>query len=90
MLGRFKVYEGEADNPLMDTNGAKFLAARIRTGVSVGMRIELGTDLDDCDLHAGDRGIVHQVDDGRVLVLWDRGFESEIDPLSTPFHRLAA
>lgn len=76
----------------MDANGAKLLAARIRAGVSVGMRIELVEDAgDQSGLRAGDRGVVHQVDDeGRVIVLWDRGFESEIDPQSTPFHRLAA
>ena len=89
---RFKLVGGEADKPLMDANGAKLLAARIRSGVSVGMRIELVTDVsDESGLRAGDRGVVHHVDDeGRVLVLWDRGFETEIDPQSTPFHRLAA
>jgi hypothetical protein len=82
----------EADKPPMDAHGAKLLAARIRAGVSVGMRIELATDAgDESGLRAGDRGVVHEVDDrGRVVVLWDRGFETEIDPTSTPFHRLAA
>lgn len=76
----------------MDANGAKLLAARIRAGVSVGMRIELVQDVsDDSRLRAGDRGVVHQVDDhGRVVVQWDRGFETQIDPDSTPFQKLAA
>jgi hypothetical protein len=76
----------------MDAHGAKLLAARIRTGVSVGMRIELVQDVaDETGLRAGDRGVVHQVDEhGRVIVAWDRGFESEIDPESTRFQRLAA
>lgn len=76
----------------MDAHGARLLAARIRAGVSIGMRIELVTDVgDDSGLQAGDRGVVHHVDEhGRVLVLWDRGFESEIDPHSTHFQRLAA
>lgn len=76
----------------MDANGAKLLAARIRAGVSVGMRIELVQDVsDDSGLRAGDRGVVNQVDDhGRVVVHWDRGFETQIDPDSTPFQKLAA
>jgi uncharacterized protein DUF4314 len=76
----------------MDAQGARLLAARIRTGVSVGMRIELVQDAaDETGLRAGDRGVVHQVDDrDRVFVAWDRGFESEIDPQSTRFHKLAA
>ena len=82
----------EADKPSMDANGAKLLAARIRTGVSVGMRIEVVADAgDESGLRAGDRGVVYQVDEhGRVIVLWDRGFECELDPESTPFQRLAA
>lgn len=76
----------------MDANGAKLLAARIRAGVSAGMRIELAQDASDgTGLLAGDRGVVSDVDEnGRVSVYWDRGFESQIDPEATPFHRLAA
>ena len=76
----------------MDANGAKLLAARIRAGVSVGMRIELvGDASDDSGLRAGDRGLVNGIDDdGHVVVEWDRGFVSEIDPGSTPFQKLAA
>jgi hypothetical protein len=76
----------------MDANGAKLLAARIRTGVSVGMRIELVDDVgDESGLRAGDRGVVYQVDEhGRVIVLWDKGFESELDPSNTAFQKLAA
>jgi hypothetical protein len=76
----------------MDANGAKLLAARIRAGVSIGMRIELVGDAgDDSGLGPGDRGVVNHVDDrGNVVVKWDRGFVSEIDPQRTPFQRLAA
>lgn len=76
----------------MDANGARLLAARIRAGVSIGMRIELvGDALDESGLCAGDRGVVDQIDDrGHVVVNWDRGFVSEIDPERTPFQRLAA
>jgi hypothetical protein len=76
----------------MDAQGARQLAARIRAGVSIGMRIELVRDAsDESGLCAGDRGVVGQVDDsGHVLVRWDRGFEFEIDPERTPFRRLAA
>jgi hypothetical protein len=76
----------------MDTNGARQLAARIRAGVSIGMRIELVDDArDESGLCAGDRGVVEHVDDqGHVIVAWDRGFAREIDPQVTQFRLLAA
>jgi len=76
----------------MDANGARLLAARIRAGVAVGTRIELVTaPADNSGLCAGDRGIVDEIDaHGHVLVSWDRGFASEIDPGSTPIQPLAA
>jgi hypothetical protein len=76
----------------MDTQGARLLAARIRAGVSVGARIELVEPPEgDSRLAAGDRGVVDQIDDaGRVVVTWDRGFATEIDPGSTPILTLAA
>lgn len=75
----------------MDANGAKLLAARIRTGVSIGSRIELTGDMDESGLRAGDRGVVNAIgDQGRIVVQWDRGLTVEIDTDSTPFHRLAA
>lgn len=76
----------------MDANGARLLADRIRTGVSVGMRIELVVDLgDDSGLRAGDRGFVSAIDqDGRIVVEWDRGITAGIDPRTTSFHKLAA
>jgi Domain of unknown function (DUF4314) len=76
----------------MDTQGARLLAARIRAGVSVGARIELvEAPRDDSRLTAGDRGVVDQISDqGRVVVTWDRGFATEIDPGSTPILTLAA
>lgn len=78
--------------PPMDTNGARQLAARIRAGVSIGMRIELVDDArDESGLCAGDRGVVEDIDDhGHVIVLWDRGFAREIDPQVTQFRSLAA
>jgi len=78
--------------PVMDTNGARHLAARIRAGVAIGARIELVSDAgDDSGLCAGDRGVVDQIDErGHVFVNWDRGFASAIDPASTPIHPLAA
>jgi hypothetical protein len=76
----------------MDTQGARLLAARLRAGVAIGARIELVEDpRDDSGLHAGDRGVVDQIDEsGRVFVSWDRGFVTEIDPHATPIHTLAA
>jgi hypothetical protein len=76
----------------MDAQGARLLAARIRAGVAIGSRIELVADpRDDTGLVAGDRGVVDQIDErGHVVVSWDRGFASEIDPESTPIHPLAA
>jgi Domain of unknown function (DUF4314) len=78
--------------PLMDAQGARLLAARIRAGVAIGARIELvEAPRDDSGLCAGDRGVVDQIDeDGHVFVTWDRGFASEIDPGDTPIHTLAA
>ena len=78
--------------PAMDAQGARLLAARIRAGVSIGMRIELVGDAgEDTGLCAGDRGVVDQIDDrGHVVVNWDRGFVHEIDPERTPFRPLAA
>jgi hypothetical protein len=89
---RVKPERLEADIPRMDTQGARLLAARIRAGVSVGARIELVEPPEgDSRLAAGDRGVVDQIDDaGRVVVTWDRGFATEIDPGSTPILTLAA
>jgi len=77
---------------LMDAQGARLLAARIRAGVAIGARIELvAAPRDESGLRAGDRGVVDQIDeDGHVFVTWDRGFASEIDPGDTPIHTLAA
>jgi hypothetical protein len=76
----------------MDAQGARLLAARIRAGVAIGARIELVVaPHDDSGLCAGDRGIVDQIDEkGRVVIRWDRGFASEIDPGDTPINTLAA
>jgi hypothetical protein len=76
----------------MDAQGARLLAARIRAGVAIGARIELVVaPHDDSGLCAGDRGIVDQIDEkGRVVIRWDRGFASEIDPGATPINTLAA
>lgn len=78
--------------PLMDTQGARLLAARLRAGVAIGARIELvEAPSDDSGLCAGDRGVVDQIDeDGHVFVSWDRGFASEIDPHATRISTLAA
>ncbi len=82
----------ETDNPVMDPTGARLLAARIKAGVSVGTRIELVADAEaDTGLHAGDRGIVENIDDrGVIRVIWDRGCVVEIDPDHTSFRPLAA
>jgi hypothetical protein len=75
----------------MDTHGARQLAARLRAGVWIGMRVELVDAGGDSRLSAGDRGVVDSVDDdGNVVVKWDRGFTLEIDPKRTPVRRLAA
>jgi len=90
--GRLKPAGYETDTRLMDTQGARLLAARLRAGVAIGARIELvEAPADDSGLCAGDRGIVDGIDeDGRVVVSWDRGFASEIDPNATPITTLAA
>lgn len=76
----------------MDTQGARLLAARLRAGVAIGARIELvGAPGDDSGLSIGDRGVVDGIDEnGRVIVRWDRGYATEIDPNETPIITLAA
>jgi hypothetical protein len=76
----------------MDVLGAKMLAARIRAGVRVGTRIELVTVGDDSSgLRIGDCGVVREiVDDGHVVVSWDRGFALEIDPDVNRYRSIAA
>lgn len=75
----------------MDTQGARQLAARLRAGVWMGMRVELVEAGDDSRLAAGDRGLVEAISDtGLVVVSWDRGFTLEVDPVRTPLRRLAA
>ncbi len=75
----------------MDTQGARQLAARLRAGVWMGMRVELVDAGDDSRLSAGDRGLVEAISDtGLVVVNWDRGFTLEVDPMRTPLRRLAA
>ena len=76
----------------MDARGASLLAARIRAGVRVGARIEL-TEVHDAasDLQVGDLGVVREiVEDGRMIVSWERsGVTQRIDPQVVRY-RLAA
>ena len=76
----------------MDTQGARMLAARIRAGVRVGSQIEFrGSSHSHAELRPGDRGVVRDiVGNGEILVAWDRGFASEIDPDTTQFLTVAA
>ena len=76
----------------MDVQGARLLAARIRAGVRIGSHIEFtGTAAADERLRPGDRGIVQEIaDSGDIVVAWERGFASSIDPDTTPFQALAA
>ncbi len=87
-----KLTTDRADTAYVDSNGARLLAARIRAGVRVGARIELVSVGDDpCDLVVGDCGVVEAiVDDGDVVVVWDRGFALQIDPDVHRYRRLAA
>ena len=72
----------------MDASGARLLAARIAAGVRIGSWIELVSDADD--LRAGDRGVVREIESGGdVLVEWERGFHSSINPRSPSFRALA-
>ena len=88
---RVKKRCARADTGEMDTQGARQLAARLRAGVWMGMRVELVEAGDDSRLSAGDRGLVEAISDtGLVVVSWDRGFTLEVDPVRTPLRRLAA
>jgi len=74
----------------MDAKAAQLLAARIRAGVPIGSTIELVDDFGD-DLHAGDRGVVRDINiDGVILVRWESGLTSELDPDEASFRKLAA
>jgi hypothetical protein len=75
----------------MDAQGARLLAARIRAGVRIGSQIEFTGVTPLGELRPGDRGIVEAIaDTGDIIVLWDRGFELQIDPDTTSFQALAA
>jgi uncharacterized protein DUF4314 len=80
-----------ADKEYVDARGASLLAARIRAGVRVGARIELVTVADAASgLEVGDCGVVRSfVEDGSVLVHWDRGFALPIDPKVWRYRRLS-
>ncbi len=72
----------------MDASGARLLAARIAAGVRIGSRIELTAD-GESDLRAGDRGVVRDIQaGGAVIVEWERGFNSAIDPRRTTYRAL--
>ena len=73
----------------MDALGAIQLAARIRAGVRVGATIEVLDDASGGGLLPGDRGVVRAISPAGVLVLWDRGFEVEIDPDVTRYRAAA-
>jgi hypothetical protein len=74
----------------MDAKASQLLAARIRAGVPIGSVIELTRDFDD-DLRAGDRGVVRDIHiDGVIVVRWEGGFTSELDPDNVSFRKLAA
>jgi Domain of unknown function (DUF4314) len=76
----------------LDVQGARLLAARIRAGVRIGSQIEFTGSAETHDpLRPGDRGVVKEIaDTGDILVAWERGFATAIDPDTTPFQRLAA
>jgi Domain of unknown function (DUF4314) len=75
----------------MDAEGARQLAARLKAGVWIGMRVELVETGGESQLSAGDRGVVESIDEhGRVVVKWDRGISLEVDPERSPLRRLAA
>jgi hypothetical protein len=72
----------------MDSVGARLLASRIAAGVRIGSVIELERDVAP-ELHAGDRGTVRDVvENGRMIVVWDRGFAQEVDPAAIQFRAL--
>ena len=79
----------EADD--VDVQGERLLAAPLRSVVPFGTRIELTGTVDADGLQPGDRCIVTEiVDTGDIVVAWERGFASEINPDTTPFQPIAA
>ena len=74
----------------MDSIGARHLAARLRAGVRVGATVVLEKDDPESGLHAGDRGVVHEITPSGVFVEWERGFSLCIDPQAMPYRPLEA
>ena len=77
-------------NSVMDSTGARHLAARLRAGARVGAVIVLDRDDGASGLLAGDRGVVREITLDGVVIEWDRGFSLRVDPLATPYHALVA
>ena len=77
---------------LMDTAGARVLAARLAAGVRAGSTIQLLSDAaDGLPPRTGDIGtVLDPQEDGTVLVQWEGGFTSSIHPARVSYRLLAA
>ena len=73
----------------MDAAGARILAARLQARCRPDTRIELISDsTPDSPVRPGDRGTVYALRDGLVVVEWDKGFTTEIDPALATYRPL--
>ena len=77
--------EQSAKMTVMDSLGARHLAARLRAGVKVGTTIMLDGDDVDSGLVAGDVGVVREITPDGMVVDWERGFSLSIDPEALPY-----
>ena len=74
----------------MDTAGARYLAARLRAGAPVGSAIAVELDAPAEGLAAGDRGVIVEITPSGVVVDWERGGQSVLDPATVPYRTLSA
>ena len=74
----------------MDSAGARYLAARLRAGGPVGSAIAVERDDPVEGLAAGDRGVIVEITPGGVVVDWERGGRSVLDPEAVPYRTLSA
>ncbi len=70
----------------MDSTGARHLSARLRARVAVGTEIVLDCDVPESGLRTGDAGLVSEITPDGVVIQWERGISTTIDPETVQYH----